>query len=371
MFTVGQWMRKRYIEDNKFLSPTFDQSEMYVRSTEMFRTVQTAQSLLQGLYPPGTGPKLTPPQAGGEGWLPPLDVGGEVVDRVKGMVTDETLAGGVTQIPIFTAPYHEDSLLLGYECAALGKKYWGGMKQHQEKYRAEFAPHVEFAAKHFGMEPTLENFRMIGDIMQCEKQDGRPLPEGITQEFHNAAMKVVDLSLDLGFGDKQLAKQGSTMVFYNALRDMMEKRAKGEPINLHKIGLHSSPYVEPYSMNVKFVYLSAHDTTLATFLGFLDYQDGKQTPFASTVIFELWEEADGTHTVNVLYNGKNIPLPDCPSGERCNLDKFIEFIKVNTPTRSYKEICSETEEGKKEGEEKKEEEGVKPKGVRGVKEINA
>jgi acid phosphatase len=54
---LGEYLRTRYI-DSGFLSPKYKPLELLVRSTAKNRALVSAQSLLVGLYPPGTGDTL-------------------------------------------------------------------------------------------------------------------------------------------------------------------------------------------------------------------------------------------------------------------------------------------------------------------------
>ena len=49
-------MRKKYIEENNLLSNNYNPKELYVRATDVNRTIVSVLSQLQGLYPNGTGP---------------------------------------------------------------------------------------------------------------------------------------------------------------------------------------------------------------------------------------------------------------------------------------------------------------------------
>lgn len=51
LLEVGKTLRGIYVDKTKFLSPNLDPNEIYVRSTDFDRTLQSAMSLLNGLYP--------------------------------------------------------------------------------------------------------------------------------------------------------------------------------------------------------------------------------------------------------------------------------------------------------------------------------
>jgi lysosomal acid phosphatase len=53
---LGVLMRSRYIDTYSMITANYTRQDVYVRSTDYDRTLISAQSLLQGLFPPGTGP---------------------------------------------------------------------------------------------------------------------------------------------------------------------------------------------------------------------------------------------------------------------------------------------------------------------------
>ena len=57
-FSLGRNLRSIYIKQYGLLPEKYDSSSLYVRSSDFNRTLMSAQALLIGLYPLGTGPKL-------------------------------------------------------------------------------------------------------------------------------------------------------------------------------------------------------------------------------------------------------------------------------------------------------------------------
>ena len=57
-FLIGHELRNRYIINTPLLSANFTQQEISIFSSDVNRTLQSAVSQMQGLYPPGTGPNL-------------------------------------------------------------------------------------------------------------------------------------------------------------------------------------------------------------------------------------------------------------------------------------------------------------------------
>jgi hypothetical protein len=53
---IGELLRERYVDELRVLPPVFDARTVFVRSTDTNRTIESAQSLLWGLYPPSTRP---------------------------------------------------------------------------------------------------------------------------------------------------------------------------------------------------------------------------------------------------------------------------------------------------------------------------
>lgn len=110
-YKLGLLFRKKYVEQAHLLPEHYEPGTMYVRSTDFDRTLMSAQSLLMGLYPPGTGPNI--------------------FDSIP------ALPHAFQPIPIFSAPSKSDEVIVQHvpstERLKLLAQYVYATKEWQEK----------------------------------------------------------------------------------------------------------------------------------------------------------------------------------------------------------------------------------------------
>lgn len=70
-FLIGYRDKLRYIEEKELISKEYDPREILVHASENNRTLMSANALLHGLYPPGTGPTIDPSLV--DRAVPPVD----------------------------------------------------------------------------------------------------------------------------------------------------------------------------------------------------------------------------------------------------------------------------------------------------------
>ena len=79
---------------------------------------------------------------------------------------------------------------------------------------------------------------------------------------------------------------------------------------------------------LKYVLLSAHDTTIAGALSFMGAPLEIAPPYASNLNFSLYERDANYYLVKITYNGQPVSIPAC-GGDTCELQQFINL--VNSP----------------------------------------
>ncbi|PIO33935.1 hypothetical protein AB205_0187350, partial [Aquarana catesbeiana] len=93
---------------------------------------------------------------------------------------------------------------------------------------------------------------------------------------------------------------------------------------------------------LKLIAYSSHDTTLGALQMALDVYDGKQAPYASCHIFELYEESSGNFTVEMYFRNDSskppypLTLPGCVHS--CPLDKFHDLLQ-QVITKDWEKEC--------------------------------
>lgn len=284
---LGHFLRERY---NGFLNESYDRHEVLVRSTDYDRTLMSAEANLAGLYPP-TGDQIFTPNIK---WQP---------------------------IPVHTVPQNEEDLLsfpLG-ECPRY-KQLMNETEQTQEflNVTAEYQDFIDMVRVKTGLNKTsVESVWSVYDTLFCESRHNKTLPPWVTPAVMEKLKVLKDFSFQITFGVyKQLEKsrlQGGILL--------------GEIVkNLTKMAI-PSPQKRP-----KLMMLSAHDTTVTALQASMNVFNGRQPPYASCQIIELYRDDSGALSVSTFYRNDSSAAPHQQQLPGCALDCPLEdFVKITKP----------------------------------------
>ncbi|XP_075443218.1 prostatic acid phosphatase isoform X2 [Ascaphus truei] len=284
-YELGQYLKKRYAG---FISPSYNQHEVYIRSTDYNRTLMSAQSNLAGLFSSDDE----------QVWNPNIVL---------------------QPIPVHSVPLAQEKLLyMPFKNCALYEK----LKKDtylSKKFQRRVAPYVDslpLISQNTGY--TLKELYhgkawTTYDTLFCERIHNFTLPEWATKETMAKLLGLAELSLSFAFGlYKQTDKsrlQGGVLV-------------KAILTNItHITTAPSSPQ--------KLIMYSAHDTTLAALQTALNVSNGRLPPYAACHIFELYQEKNGKYSIEMYYRNDSsvdpypLTLPGCTSS--CPYQKFIEL----------------------------------------------
>lgn len=181
------------------------------------------------------------------------------------------------------------------------------------------------------MNLTLETIWNVYDTLFCEQTHGLLLPPWASPQTVQRLSQLKDFSFLFLFG----------------IHDQVQKARLQGGVLLAQI-LKNLTLMATTSQFPKLLVYSAHDTTLVALQMALNVYNGKQAPYASCHIFELYQEDNGNFSVEMYFrnDSKKAPwpltLPGCP--HRCPLQDFLRLTEPVIPKDWQKEcqLASDT-----------------------------
>ncbi|CAN9497670.1 unnamed protein product [Ophioblennius macclurei] len=288
LYELGKRLRSRYIEDNAFLSSTFSPAEVYVRSTNIVRTIESAKCLVAGLF----HQKQT-----------------------------ET-------VPILTTTGDSEILYPNYYgCKLL--KLLGSHRWAESSTLPGIAADLQSIQSALGIAAHQRvDFILIRDDMVARETHGLPCPPALDCWREKVEQRAVDMVYHV----YQPSNRENLQLCIGPLLHIMVKNME-EKVQ----GTSSEP-------NRKLFLYSAHDTTLIPCLMALGIFDMRWPPYAADVTLELHQHRQTNESfVKVSYIGKDQLLPGC-SGVYCPLQEFKKILsQYSLTSESYQSLCNRTD----------------------------
>lgn len=277
-YQLGVKLHQRYMVDNQLLPTKYQANTIYARSTDYDRTLMSAQSLLSGLYPPGSGP--------------------------------ETLPAAFQPIPVHTVASSQDSALLidlsAKRISDLISKYVysrADWKAKSAELQSQYPHWSEVSGMHV---ENMFDVMDLSDTLRAYLNHDVALPNGLSTE---EAKKIIEA------GDWIYA----SMLKPKEVGDVAGKAA------LQKIAFYLEQAAEQKS-KIKFVLISAHDVTTMGVMSALHTPLETTPTYAADLNFSLYESGSGNYSVKVTYNDMPVNVPGC-SGNICPLSYFTGLAK--------------------------------------------
>lgn len=289
---LGQWLRQRY---SQLLPETYTYYDIFVRSTDVDRTLMSAEANLAGLYPPK---------------------GAQVWDNIKWM-----------PIPVHTVPQKEDNLLAM-------KKYCPRYEYEVEKLKnspemrridQDNAQLYSYLTQQTGKKiSSLEDVNTVYNSLFIEELNNKPLPEWTKSVYPDRLRPVAEKSFELDCYNKILSRLKTGLLVGEMVQHLVQK---------------SKNVLKP---DRKLWIYSAHDETVANLLMTLNLFDLHCPPYTATVLMELRLNSKNQHIVTVSYKNSSeeptlLTLPGCIPA--CPLNQFVKLTKDLIPENWDRE-CS-------------------------------
>lgn len=288
LYELGKRLRKRYIEESQFLGSTFSPAEVYVRSTNIVRTIESAKCLVAGLFQQKQN---------------------EIV-------------------PILTTEAEQEILYPNYHgCKVL--KILGSHRWAESSTLPDIAADLQSIQSALGIAAHQHvDFILIRDDMVARETHGLPCPPVLDTWRNKVEQRAVDMICHVYEPSKRENLQLCVGPLLHTLLANMEEKLQGTS---------SEP-------NRKLFLYSAHDTTLIPCLMALGIFDMRWPPYAADLTLELHQHRQTNQTfVKVSYIGQDQLIPGC-SGVYCPLQEFKQVLSAySLSSELYQSLCNNTE----------------------------
>ncbi|XP_007946555.1 lysophosphatidic acid phosphatase type 6 [Orycteropus afer afer] len=288
MFALGERLRKNYVEDIPFLSPTFNPLEVSVRSTNIYRNLESTRCLLAGLFQrQKEGPIIIhTDEASSEVLYPNYQNCWSLRQRTRGRREAASLQPGISE----------------------------DLKKVKEGMGLGSGDGVDFL--------------ILLDNVAAEQVHSLPSCPTLKRFAQMIEERAVDTALYILPEDRE-----SIQLMVGPFLHILEN-------NLLKA---MDPATPPGKIRKLYLY-AAHDVTLMPLLMALGIFDHKWPPFAVDLTMELYQHQESKEWfVRLYYHGEEQVPKGCPEG-LCPLDKFLNAMSVYTLSpEQYHRLCSQTQ----------------------------
>ena len=345
-YLLGVYNRKRYIP--KLLPEKFNPHDIYIISSNYNRTVQSALSQLQGLYPKDISNKLNDIQK--KYSIPELSKSN--IDAMQPEIDglgDAALPDYINLIPvhIYSDLEMRYRLFDNPKCKAKAKELMKPNDKNEvivnriNKFNQEWKPYFEkFFTGDKAKEYDYETLEVLADLFITDISEGFEFTE-----FKNKT--------NLTDTDGKLIKLDMSPLF-RELIEYIKRRINREADIQEGKKIDYRDYSVP-----KFVMVSGHDSMISVMLLFLGLMDGDRQKFwhvpvyAANIAFEVYNKNENysrddysQYEIRVLFNGEQI------EGAVFTLKDFIDkYNKIAWNSDQMAEFCG-YKETKKEDEAK-------------------
>lgn len=268
---LGELLRDKYINQSHLLSQKYNPNDLYIRSTNFPRTINSAEAILSGLYPLSDRPVQQ-------------------------------------QIPIYTLPLEKDDLLLvkpqknifsSAKIYLADRRIWKRETNHLHKKLKIWSEVTGIKLN------NLQRLIILADNLYILKAHQLPLPRGLSNQDADEIISLSDRVMLSQFKVKELTHPMGHH-FLSMTNDYFESAIKQKT-------------------NLKYVLYSAHESSILGVMNTLDSPLSKIPAYADRLNFSLMKTKNNMYYVKISYNDKPIFVPTC-QGDICTMHQFDRIL---------------------------------------------
>ncbi|KAH7726014.1 esophageal gland cell secretory protein 21 [Aphelenchoides avenae] len=331
-FELGRFVRERYVQKIPFLSKNYNSREVYFRSTDLNRTILSAQAHATGVYAGSGRRDIDYPDVAGwpKGYVPvPVHVIPTRYDPVSMALAGCPRAAYLERVASSTP----EMLQLGQE--------------HQELF-ANFSQRM-------GLNVTLSGITGQIDSLQIETELGLKVADWVPQllptanSVSNKRLRVL-YGYDLRSSNETLATEIAKVRGGLMLWEMLARFDAKRNCTEQCLGQTTCSC---YPSKLKYYLYSSHYDTMTGVLftlgsSKLDIDRDELPPDSSSLFFELWRRSSGAYYLKVVYyrDGQLHDITSKVAGcsSRCDLDTFLQRSEKFRPLPSVEALCAKNTE---------------------------
>ncbi|XP_021462620.2 lysosomal acid phosphatase isoform X2 [Oncorhynchus mykiss] len=184
---------------------------------------------------------------------------------------------------------------------------------------------------------NIETVWSVYDTLFCEARHNMTAPDWVTPNIMDDLRKLKDFGFE---------------IMFEVYKHQEKSRLQGGVLLGSIVNNISESALPDSNRRLKMMMLSAHDTTIVALQSSLSIFNGKQPPYASCHIFELYQEDNGSFTVAMFYRNDTrrapyqLAVPSCDLF--CPLEDFVRLTKPSIPEDWGKECMVQSPRKDKE-----------------------
>lgn len=299
-YNLGKWFRKRY---DDLITNGYRYDLLRVNSSEMDRTIMSAECFLAGFFPPSSEEFWADD---GLKWQPvPIRINPTQLDTVIGF-----------KAPCEKYNLEKDLVNGSPELGAFYLEHLEIFKKIAEYSGFEISPNDVLGA--------IDNAWDLYDDLFIEELYNLTLPSW-AKKIYPEPLKTIGAPTFSNIAYSHEMRRLKAGPLIGSLVDEMEQKIQGE-------------------LNETFHFYSGHDTTISVLLTALDIYNGIPPPYSTSVIFELRKKYDN-YVVTILYRNSTtskpdlLKLPNC--ADVCTFDDFKK-LTANLIPDNWQDECNIT-----------------------------
>jgi len=279
---LGDSFRSLYVDQYGLLDPELNVSQIWVRSSDVPRTLDSTMAQLTGLFPPSAN-------------------GDFDVDLININTMD-------TETENMWANFLFCPRLIEIEQSVFNSSEWIAEQAKILPFQQKLQSILNIS--------SISDWSSLLDVMESTRCHGFPLPNGITDDIADQINEIASWQAAYLWDNDEYGKLGSGL-FLKEIFDRMDDRVNNN--------IATPNY---------FMY-GGHDTTVGPLAATLGIFDGVWPPYRSHIEFELWSDAASNFYVQLKYNGQVKSIPSC--SVMCPWDQFSAF--VSSRLLNYPQEC--------------------------------